>query len=93
MGAYLRVNLSGEVQSLQVGSVSTLVLLYTVTDQTQATCLGAIHHPGGEDELLSKRDTDHPGETLRATCTGEIKHLDGSWATPQSLMVTHTYNI
>lgn len=71
----LRVDLAGKFQSPQVRSVSTLILLHRMIDETQATGLHSIHHPGSKDQLLSKRDADGPGESLGASCTGETKKL------------------
>ena len=85
--SYLRVDLAGELQSPQVGSVSTLILLHRMTDETQTTCLCSIHYAGSKDKLLSQRDTNSPGEALCTTYKRETINLDETWPQPQRLMI------
>lgn len=76
---YLRVDLAGELQSPQVGSISALILLHRVIDDTQATRLRSIHHPGSKDELLSHGNANCPGETLCTTCTEVRSYEKPGW--------------
>lgn len=76
---YLRVDLAGELQSPQVGSISTVILLHRMIGEAQSTRLCSVHHPSSKDELLSKRDTYHPGETLSPTCTHVTREEKPGW--------------
>lgn len=48
----LRVDLTGQLKSSLVRSISNTVLLHSVTDQAQTGRLASVHHPGSKDELL-----------------------------------------
>lgn len=75
----LRVDLTSKLQSTLVGSVSTIVLLHRMTDQTKTACFTSINHPGRKDQLLSHGNTNHPREALCTTCTGEVLNIIGPW--------------